>query len=72
MNAAGQRKFGVTINGHRIDDVDPIADAGGKYKPLVRTIPDVSLDVRGRILVQFQERYGGQSPAINGVEMVRQ
>jgi len=66
--AAGQRVFGVRINGEDVlKDLDVLQEAGGFAKPLVKEIDN--LKVRGgKIRIDFVAKT--QNPEINAIEIL--
>lgn len=65
INGPGQRVFDVSVEGVPIRGIDPYAQAGGLYKPLVRrvevTVRDGKLDIR--FIAQKQ------SPQVNAIQI---
>jgi len=70
LEGEGDRVFSVTVNGNEaLKDFDPFKEAGGKYKPIVRTIRGVST-VDGEIKIGFVKNI--QATMINGIEIYKE
>lgn len=70
FDAAGARKFSVDINGKRVlTDFDVFAEAGGKFKAVVRDFPAIRPDAKGQIVIAFVNGSADQ-PKISGIEIV--
>ncbi|BCM92593.1 exo-beta-D-glucosaminidase [Abditibacteriota bacterium] len=70
FDAAGARKFNVSINGNRVlSDFDVFAEAGGKNKAVVRDFPSINPDAEGHIVIAFGKGTA-DLPKISGLEII--
>jgi GH43 family beta-xylosidase len=70
-NSAGQRSFHVELNGNReLTDYDPLADAGGAFKAVVKEFI-VKSDSLGHIQIAFLHGTKADgNPIVNGIEVL--
>jgi beta-mannosidase len=69
-NEPGKRRFAVKINDQQVlSDFDPLKEAGGKFKAIVREFTGLTPDDKGDIVIKF-ENGASDSPEINGIEIV--
>jgi len=69
VNAVGDRRFNVSVNGVQVlYDLDVLAAAGGKFRAITREIQKRA-DQSGKLVVQFSLGASGQ-PQCNGLEVL--
>lgn len=68
-NDVGKRRFNVKINDQQVlSDFDPLKEAGGKYKAIVREFTGLTPAPDGDIVIKF-ENGASDAPEINGIEI---
>jgi hypothetical protein len=70
FDQAGARRFHVAIDGKRVlTDFDVFAEAGGKFRAVVKDFPGIAPDAEGRIVIDFIAGSADQ-PKIDGIEVL--
>lgn len=73
---SGARLFDVTLQGQKVlDNFDPAAEAGGAWRPIVKTFQGVHLDAGKPLVAEFVSRSTSDSdpsnmPILNGIELI--